>query len=185
MNWLDVVVIVMLLGFTFAAFRAGLIREVVTLVAVMLGIVIAGALYDDLAKDVLVFIDNEGAAEAVSFLALFGSVYLLGQIGAYILKTGAALLMLGPMDKLGGAVFGFIKGILVVQVLLIVFAAYPSLGLDDAVDNSEIARLFVDDFSFLLNILPGAFDDRIDIFLDPEATNGTPAGASPSPTPVP
>lgn len=169
MNWLDIVVILLLAGFVLAAYSAGLIREVVTFIAVLAGIVIAGLLYERLAKDVLVFIDSEDAAEAVAFLALFGAVYLLGQIGASVLKTGAALLMLGPFDHLGGAVFGFIKGILVIQVLLIVFAAYPSLKLDTAVANSEIARYFVDDFSFLLKILPGEFEDRVDQFLNPEA----------------
>lgn len=168
MDWLDVVVVLILAGFTLAAYSSGLIREVVTLVAVVAGILIAGQLYDRLAKDVLVFIDNEDAAEAVSFLALFGGVYLFGQIGAYVLKTGAALLMLGPMDHLGGALFGFVKGLLVVQVLLITFAAYPSLDLDTAVDNSKIAYWIVDDFSFLLKLLPGEFDDRVDIFLHPE-----------------
>jgi membrane protein required for colicin V production len=170
-NWLDIVVILLLVVLTTAAFRAGLIREVITLIAVILGIAVAGILYERLAVDVFVFVDNENASEAVSFLMLFGAVYLMGQIGAYVLKTGAALVMLGPIDHIGGAVFGFVKGLLVVQVLLIVFAAYPTLGLDQAIDNSEIARWFVDDFSFLLKVLPQDFEDRVDQFLVPsEAT---------------
>ena len=165
MNWLDVVVILLLAGFTFAAYSSGLIREVITLVAVVAGILIAGALYQRLAADVLVFIDNDDAAEAVAFLALFGGVYLMGQIGAYVLKTGASLLMLGPLDHLGGAAFGFVKGVLVIEMLLIVFAAYPSLHLDTAVDNSVVARQLVDNLGFLLHILPSNFDHRIDEFL--------------------
>ncbi len=166
MNWLDVLIIVVLIGFTVAAYRAGLIREIVTLTAVVAGIVIAGTLYDNLARDVLVFIDNESAAEAVSFLVLFGAVYIFGQIAAYMLKTGASLLMLGVWDKLGGIGFGLIKGLLIVQILLLVFAAYPSLGLEGTVEGSELAPYFVDDFSFLLSLLPQAFEDRIDVFLD-------------------
>ncbi len=165
MNWLDILTIISLVGFTGAAYSAGLIREIVTLIAVIAGIVIAGTLYDDLAGDVLVFINNDSAAEAVSFLVLFGAVYIFGQIAAYMLKTGASLLMLGLWDKLGGAAFGLIKGLCIVQVLLLVFAAYPSLGLEGAVEGSELARYFVDDFSLLLNLLPQEFEDRIDAFL--------------------
>ncbi|MCH8051707.1 MAG: CvpA family protein [Chloroflexi bacterium] len=165
MNWLDILIVVALIGFTSAAYSAGLIREVVTLTAVIAGIVIAGTLYDNLASDVLVFIGNDSAAEAVSFLVLFGAVYIFGQIAAYMLKTGASLLMLGVWDKLGGIGFGLIKGLLIVQILLLVFAAYPSLGLEGAVEGSELAPYFVDDFSFLLNLLPQAFEDRIDAFL--------------------
>ena len=165
MNWLDILIVVALIGFTGAAYSAGLIREIVTLTAVIAGIVIAGTLADDLASDVLIFIGNDSAAEAVSFLVLFGAVYIFGQIAAYMLKKGASLLMLGLWDKLGGAVFGLIKGLFIVQVLLLVFAAYPSLGLEGAVAGSELADYFVDDFSFLLHLLPQAFEDRIDTFL--------------------
>lgn len=169
MNWLDFIIIFVILGFVAAAYSAGLIREVITLVAVLAGVIIAGALYDDLAKDVLVFLNDEEAARAISFLVLFGSVYLFGQVSAYILKRGAALLMLGWADHLGGAVFGFFKGIIFVQALLIIFAGYPSLHLDSAVDNSAIGRFFLDDVSFVLRLLPGDFRHRVDAFLAPPA----------------
>ena len=168
MNWIDPVIVLILIGFVVTAYSAGLIREVVTIVAVVLGIVIAGLLYDDLATDVLVFIDDADAARAVAFLVLLGSVYLFGQIAAYVLKKMASIMMLGWTDKLGGAAFGLLKGLIVVQVLVILFAAYPSLGLDNSIDNSVIGSFFVDDFSFLLVILPGEFDQRIDEFLLPE-----------------
>jgi len=173
MNWLDIVVILVIAGITLAAYSSGLIREVITLVAVVAGIIIAGALYERLAQDVLVFIDDEDAAEAIAFLSLFGGVYLMGQIGAYVLKTGAALLMLGPLDHLGGAVFGFVKGVFVVEMLIIILAAYPSLDMDTTVDNSVVARRLVDDFDFLKHILPSNIDTRIENFLNP--TDQTPA----------
>lgn len=168
MNWLDIVILLVVLAFTLSAYSAGLIREVVTLFAIVLGIVIAGILYDDLATDVLVFIDNEDAALAISFLILFGAVYLLGQLTAYILKRAASLLMLGWADHLGGALFGLLKGLIVVEVLLILFAAYPQLSLDDAIDDSRLAPFFLDDVPIVLRVLPGEFDDRIDRFLSPE-----------------
>ena len=168
MNWIDLVIILILVAFVGTAYTAGLIREVVTMVAVVVGIVVAGLLFDDFATDVLVFIDDEDAARAVAFLVLLGAIYLFGQIAAYVLKRMASIMMLGWADKAGGAAFGLVKGLVVVQVLVVLFAAYPSLGLDDAIDNSAIGKFFVDDVSVVLVILPGEFDDRIDDFLLPE-----------------
>jgi membrane protein required for colicin V production len=169
MNWLDIVIVVMIVGFVLAAYASGLIREAVTLIASLIGIVVAGILYDDFATDVLVFIDDQDAARAVAFLILAGSVYLMGQIVAYMLKKVASLMMLGPMDHIGGAFFGLLKGLIVVQILLILFAAYPSLKLADAIAGSELAPYFIDDASFLLVILPAEFEDRIDQFLLPQS----------------
>jgi membrane protein required for colicin V production len=168
MNWLDFFILVVLIAFTYSAYRTGLVRQVVTLFAIVLGIVLAGIFYDDLAADVLVFIDNEEAALVVSFLALFGAVYLLGQLAAYVLKSAVALLMLGWVDRLGGAVFGLIKGLVVLQVILILFAAYPQLSIEDAIDDSAIADVFLDDVPVVLGFLPGEFDDRVDRFLHPD-----------------
>jgi membrane protein required for colicin V production len=168
MNWIDILIVVTIAGIVLGAYAAGLIREVVTLVAAIVGIVIAGALYDDLAADVLVFMDDEDAAEAISFLILVGAVYLFGQIIAILLSRTASLLMLGWADKIGGAAFGVIKGLIVVQALLIIFAAYPSLGLDDQIAGSELAPYFLEDVDFLLWVLPDNFDSRIDQFTAPE-----------------
>jgi len=168
MNWLDFAIIFVLIGFVAAAYAAGLIREAVTLVAAILGIIIAGLLYDDLAADILVFMDDEDAAQAISFLILVGAVYMFGQIIALMLSRTASLLMLGWADRAGGAVFGFLKGLLVVQALLIVLAAYPSLGMEDAVAGSQLAPYFVDDVDVLLWVLPDNFDSRIERFLVPQ-----------------
>jgi membrane protein required for colicin V production len=168
MNWLDFAIIFVIIGFVVAAYAAGLIREAVTLVAAILGIVVAGLLYDDLAADILVFMNDEDAAQAISFLILVGAVYLFGQIVALMLSRTASLLMLGWADHAGGAVFGFLKGLIVVQALLIVLAAYPSLGMDDAVAGSQLAPYFVDDVDILLWVLPDNFDSRIERFLAPQ-----------------
>lgn len=169
MNWLDFAIIALIIGVVVAAYSAGLIREVVTLTAAIVGIVLATILYDDFADKVLTFFDNRDTARAVSFLILSGAVYLLGQITAYGLKKFASLMMLGPADHLGGALFGLLKGLLIVQILLIVFAAYPGLELDNAVAGSGLAPYFIDDASFILELLPNEFDQRIDQFLNPTA----------------
>jgi membrane protein required for colicin V production len=167
MNWVDILIILILLGFVFAAYSAGLIREVITLVAVVAGVIIAGLLYDNLAADVIVFDPDEDGAHAISFLVLFGAVFLLGQIAAYVFKRGASFFMLGRLDHMGGAAFGLLKGLVVVQVLLIMFAAYPSLELSKSVGDSELGKFFVDDVSFVLVFMPGEIGDRVDDFLAP------------------
>jgi membrane protein required for colicin V production len=174
MNWLDFAIIFVVVFVVISAYLAGLIREAVTFVAVILGIVIAGALYGDLAADILTFMDDEDAAEAISFMILVAAVYLFGQIIALLLSRTASLLMLGWVDRIGGAFFGFLKGLIIVQVVLIIFAAYPTLGLDDAAAGSELAPFFIDDADVLLRILPDNFDFRIDQFNAPEPPPATP-----------
>ncbi len=161
MNWLDVAIVLTVAWFAFNAFRAGLIREVVTLGGLVLGIVLAGLYYDSLAQEVLLFVDNEVAARALGFVLLLGSVFLMGQLLAFLLRGMASLLMLGWADQLLGLAFGVAKGLLLVQALLVLFVTYPQLGLDRAVDESALGRHFLDAAPPLLRLLPAEFDRRL------------------------
>jgi membrane protein required for colicin V production len=144
MNWMDGVILALLARFNFAAFTAGFIREVVTIVSALLGVVLAGLFYEGLADDIGTFIDSERAARIVSFLVIFGAVAVAGQVAAMLLKETASLLMLGTFDHLAGAVFGLAKGVVIIQVLLILFATYPSLGLGDAISESSLSPVFTE-----------------------------------------
>jgi membrane protein required for colicin V production len=157
-NWLDGVILAVLAWFIFAAFTAGLIREVVTIFSIIMGVLLAGLFYERLAGGLDSFIDSDKAAPTVAFLAIFVATAVVGQVVAMLLKETASLLMLGVVDQLAGAVFGFVKGVVIIQVLLILFATYPSLGLGSAISDSRLAPLFTEKAPILLKVLPAEFD---------------------------
>jgi len=164
MNWLDLVIVLVIAWLTYSAFGAGLIREIVGLIAAVLAVVVAGVYYDALARDVLTFIEDDTTALVVAFLMLLGSVYFLGQLLAYILKQTVSLLMLGWADHLAGAAFGFLKGFVLVEILLILFVTYPELGLDDVIAGSAFAQVFLEGLPVLLALLPDEFEAAVDSF---------------------
>jgi membrane protein required for colicin V production len=164
MNWLDAAIVIVIAWFTFAAFRTGIIREVVTVIAFVVGVLAAGFYYDDLAENVLLFIDNDTAANVAAFIVLFASAALGGQLAATLLKQMAGLLRLGWLDHMAGAAFGLLKGFILVEAFLILVTTFPYLGLDDTIRGSAIAPLFLDGAPVLLKLLPGEFDDAVHAF---------------------
>lgn len=164
MNWLDGVIIVVVLWFVFSAFQAGFIRETVTVVAAILGVVLAGFFYEDLADDVLVFIDNEQLARIIAFGVIFGATALAGQMLALVLKPTVNLLQLGIFDQLAGAAFGFVKAAVFIEIFLIVFVTYPRWGLDEAIDGSLFGSFAVRDTAVLVRVLPDEFESAVDDF---------------------
>ncbi|OGO49923.1 MAG: hypothetical protein A2148_07780 [Chloroflexi bacterium RBG_16_68_14] len=165
MNWLDGAIVVLVLWFTISAFQAGFIRETVTIVGALLGVVLAGLFYEDLANDVLPFIDSETLAPIIAFGAIFGAMALAGQLLALALKPTVYLFQLGIFDQLAGAVFGFAKAMVFAQVFLIVFITYPKWGLDETIGDSVFGSLMVENTAVLVNILPEKFDAKVDDFV--------------------
>ncbi len=169
MNWLDGAILALIIWLTYAAFRAGFIRETVTVVATILAIIVAGLFYQNLAEDVLVFIDNETFARILGFAIIFGAIVMAGQMVAMILKPTINLMQLGIFDQLAGAAFGFVKAIVFIQIFLILFITYPKWGLDetinDSVFGSQTVRL-VDRLPLIVKMLPAEFEGEVDRFVD-------------------
>lgn len=163
MHWIDLVIVGIVALTTFAAFSSGLIRQVVTLVFLILGALLAGQFYDELAADITFLVDDQSTRNFIAFAAIFGGLYLVGQILATVLNRTAALLMLGPLDHLGGAVFGLLQGLLLVELALIAVTTFPmASGLTAAVEDSALAPLFLDVAPVLLRLLPQEFRDAVD-----------------------
>jgi len=164
MNWMDGAIIALIIWFTFSAFQAGFIRETVTIVAAILGVILAGLFYQDLADDVLLFIDNETLGRIIAFGLLFGATALAGQMLALVLKPTVNLLQLGIFDQLMGAAFGFAKAMVFVQIFMILFITYPKWGLDETISDSVFGSLIVEKTTVLTNILPDEFEISVDTF---------------------
>jgi membrane protein required for colicin V production len=164
LNWLDGLIVAVIIWFTFSAFQAGFIRETVTIVAAVLGAVLAGIFYQELAEDVLLFIDNDTFARIIAFGVIFGAVALAGQMLALVLKPTVNLLQLGVFDQLAGAAFGFAKAMVFIQIFLILFVTYPKWDLDRTIDESVFGSLIIEDTAVMVKILPDEFEAQVDDF---------------------
>lgn len=166
MNWVTVLIVVVLGFLTYRAYINGFVREMVSLAAVILAIPIAGVLYDDMVPNVSPILDSDRLAALISFLAILGGVIIGGQVVAHLLKRFVRLLNLGAADSLAGAAFGFIKGVLICQVVLVAFVLFPAPDARDEIENSFAANLLLDGTPLALAILPDRFDNSIERFLD-------------------
>jgi membrane protein required for colicin V production len=165
MHWIDLVIIAVIAWTTFAAFRAGLIREIVPLVAVILGAVLASKFYDNLAADIDFLVDHEPTRKFIAFVAIFVGIVVIGQTASMLLRTTATLLMLGPLDHVGGAVVGFIKGVLFVEILVFAATSFPvSDGVSKAMNDSALAPFFIEQVPLMKSLMPAEVKHQLDRF---------------------
>ena len=164
MNWIDIAILAAFGWFTYAAFHAGAIREIITIVGSLFAVALAGLLYENLAEDVQVAVDDVQTSKIIAFAIIFGAVILASQLLAVFLKQAASLLLLGLFDSLGGALIGFLKAFILVEIALMVGITFEELGVKDAIEDSAFAGLFIDVLPVLRHILPGEFKTAIDQF---------------------
>lgn len=163
MDWFDIAIIGVLTWNTVSAFRRGLIREAVSIIALIAGIVLAGRFYDELSANLEFLIDDQTTRNLVAFVSIFIGINLVGAVASMFLRNAAALLMLGPMDHLGGAFFGLLRGILLIEVILVAVTAFPAASaLTAGAENSTLAPYFLRAAPLVNRLLPASFHEAME-----------------------
>src|ERR1035437_2057742 len=133
MNWLDIVILIMLVISLFIGLKAGLIEMGISLAGLILGMFLAGNYYQMLANR-LTFISSGKAAQIVAYIAILIVVMIVAAIVAWILSKIVSALMLGWLNHLGGAIVGLIMASIFIGAILAIWAKYGNGG--DIISNS-------------------------------------------------
>ncbi len=122
-TWLDFFLCAIVVASALAGLFKGLIREVVGLVSVVVGLILAGQYYENLAILLRSVVTSKEIAAFVSFLLIFLAVVVVGWIVGGLLSKAAK----GPLKlvnhALGGA-FGFLKGVLIAAVFVLALLVF-------------------------------------------------------------
>jgi membrane protein required for colicin V production len=146
MNWLDIVIIVVIVLLGIAGLRQGMIRTVFGIAGLIGGIVLAGRYYDELAARLFPSgaIWGNIAAYAIIVIATLVVAGVIGWLIAKLVNFAA----LGWLDRVMGFILGVvIGGLLCAAILAIVVKYYP--GMEATINQSVIARFLVGGFPLL------------------------------------
>ena len=155
MSWLDIVILVAIAMATFLGLRMGLIKAVLVLAGIIVGVILAGH-YSGPLGERLAFIPGEGIAEVVAFAIILIGVLLIAAVLARLLTWTAKAIMLGWVNRLGGAIFGLLLGAIFCSAFLAMWVNF--VGMEEAIAESAIAPILLDRLPMVLALLPGEFD---------------------------
>ena len=155
MNWLDIVIIAVLIISTIVGLRTGIIKAVLSLAGLIIGVILAGRYYVPFSEQ-LAFIPQANVAKIVAFVIILIGVMVIAGVLASLLKWTVSVVMLGWVNRLGGALFGLVLGAILFSALLATWIKF--LGIAGAIVESTLARVLLGNFPAVLALLPGEFD---------------------------
>jgi membrane protein required for colicin V production len=154
MNGLDLAIVVIGVSLGLIGFLVGIIRIVVTVVGMVVGITLAGRLSGPVSGLLDNWISSPDLARVVAFGVIFLATLIAGFILSSIVKKVLSLLLLGWVDKVGGAALALVVGLGAVAALLAVLTRFPVGGVDKAIEASLLGSFLVDKFRLLIVLLP-------------------------------
>jgi membrane protein required for colicin V production len=128
MNILDIIFVVILAYCIIRGVFRGLLKELSSIIGVFGGFYAAYTYYAVAARPLSKWISHTGYLNLVSFIIIFCIVFLVISILGVVINYLLKLAFLGWFDRLAGALFGAVKGILIVSVLLIALTAFLPKG---------------------------------------------------------
>jgi membrane protein required for colicin V production len=155
MNWLDIVLISIIAIGTLTGLWLGLIKAVLFMVGIIVGVILAGRFYVPLSGQ-LTFIPQEGIAKIAAFAIILIGVMVIALVLARLLKWAASVMMLGWVNRLGGAVLGLLLAATVCGALLAAWLHFFEEGV--VIQESIVAGILIGYFPLVLGLLPEEFD---------------------------
>jgi len=153
MNWLDIVIIIIIAISALIGLKIGLIKAVLSLAGLIVGVILARLYYVPLSEQ-LTFISQETLAKVAAFAIIMIGVMIIAGILAMILKWITSLIMLGWVNRIGGAVFGAVLGVILCGTLLALWVNF--FGAGETITNSSLASI-LSRFPLVLGLMPGEF----------------------------
>lgn len=155
MNWLDIIILILIVVPTVMGLKIGIIKILFTVAGMIVGVILAGRFSESLGAQ-LTFIADPGWARIAAFAIILVVVMIIASILASVLKNITSAVLLGWVNRLGGAVLGLVMGGIFCGALLSMWVKF--LGIGETVSDSALANLLLDSFPFILALLPAEFD---------------------------
>ena len=139
MNWVDLVIVAVVLGATFLGFKIGLLRAAFLFGALILGAVIAARVSGLLDTLLEKLIENPDVRDLVTFTGAFVLIFLgVNAVGSIICKM-VGFTPFKWIDQWIGSVLGFLAGVIFVGLAIMYLTKSPVSGSEEWLKGSALA----------------------------------------------
>ncbi|MBI2856379.1 MAG: CvpA family protein [Chloroflexi bacterium] len=166
MNWLDFVIIgIWALGF-FVGWRLGLFGAIFTAGGLVVGVLIAGRLADNVSELITDSVSSDSLATVIAYGFIIFVVFIGAQILRAIVKGIMKMVFLGWVDSLGGVALGLVMGVVLSGAFIAALARYSSDLPTEILDNAAL-EIIIDRSGIQEKLHTALMDSKlVPVFLD-------------------
>lgn len=157
LNWVDLVILGIILFSTLVSFIRGFIREALSLTIWVVALYLAYVYSGWVAKQYLGGIEQQNIRIVVAFLLIFFAVLIVGSVINYIFSRLVQSTGLSGTDRVLGVGFGAARGVLLVAVLILV-AEMTVVPNNKAWKESQFIPQFQGLTQWLRSVLPDGIE---------------------------
>ncbi len=159
MNWIDLLLLLVIVFSVLSGLVAGFARVGVGFIATILGIFFGFWCYGIIAAYVLDYVSSRAIANLVGFFVIFVAITLLGAIVGRVLAKFFKWVGLSWFDRLLGGTFGVVRGVFIAVALVTVLMAFAPSPPPRSVVDSKLLPYVAGASDFLSAMTPHEIKD--------------------------
>jgi membrane protein required for colicin V production len=160
LNWLDFVLILILVISAVCGIAKGFAKLVIGLLAAVAGLLCGLWFYGAAGGFLLPYVSHKGIANFIGFFLIFLGVVLLGALVGKLLGLMLKWAGLSWLDRLMGGVFGLLRGLVFAIALVLALLAFSPNPPPRSVVQSRLAPYVIDAAHLCANLAPRDVKDR-------------------------
>ncbi len=158
-NWVDIVIVILLLRGAYAGYRGGFGREIGRLISIVVGIIVSFQNYRLLGN----LISSHSFVPSlysniISFILLLVIVVLVVKLLMAVIRQLMRVEFVPAVESNGGLIFGLIQGVIIASLVLVILVWLPFARLKKAITKDSYLGPIV------LEISPAIHDSLIKFF---------------------
>lgn len=129
LNWVDYLVILIVAYTGIKGIKRGFMKEMTSLITWILALILSVEFYKPLSNTFESLINTASTRMTLAFIAIFVAILVIGTLSASLLTKLIKMTGLSLPNRIAGMLFGFIKGLLII-ILLVILAKFTALPED-------------------------------------------------------
>ena len=162
LNILDLVFLIIISLSVLVGIIKGFIRELFSLFFLVAAGILAFLFYSDAGAFYIKYLGNKELAHFAGFITVFVIVLIVGAVVTYFIKK---ILTVGPLktvDRILGAVFGLLRGILIAGIIVFALIIFPIN--ENLITQSTLSPYVAGTVEIFLALLPGHVKEKLNFF---------------------
>lgn len=166
MNWLDIIFVLALAGGTILGVKSGFVWQLVRMILLIISAYITFLIHPPFANWLASKMSDPFLAKVIIYIFIFVVIYLiLFFISWFIERSVVTGMVLKPVDRVFGGIFGFFKTALICGTILLGFVYYPVPGIQQTLRNSFFGPYLLIYTRKVVFIMPKKYKRKVRYFI--------------------
>lgn len=165
MNWLDIIIVIVLIGGGVLGVMSGFIWQLCRIIVLIVAIYLTFLLHPYLSDYLVNKMFNPFLANLLVFIVTFAIIYLILFFITWFIEKSISKVKLTLVDRIFGGILGLLKMALICGTILLAMVVHPGMGINSSLKDSFLTPYLLQYTKGVVFLMPKNYRGKVRYFI--------------------